>query len=53
MTPLEPGPRGTLALAIMTLLFTLAPLSVAPRMGLALGAMLALAAGLVSIRRPP
>jgi DHA2 family multidrug resistance protein-like MFS transporter len=36
---------------IMTLLFTLAPAEIAPRIGLAMGAALTLTAGLVSLRR--
>jgi DHA2 family multidrug resistance protein-like MFS transporter len=36
---------------IMTLLFTLAPVEAAPRIGLAIGAALTLAAGLASLRR--
>jgi DHA2 family multidrug resistance protein-like MFS transporter len=43
----------TIGAVMMTLLFTLTPLDVAPRIGLGLGAVLALTAGLVSIRRPP
>jgi DHA2 family multidrug resistance protein-like MFS transporter len=35
----------------MTLLFALVPLDVAPRIGLAIGAVLTLAAGLVSVLR--
>jgi len=38
----------TAGAVLMTLLFTVAPLAVAPRAGLALGAVMALAAGLVS-----
>jgi DHA2 family multidrug resistance protein-like MFS transporter len=36
---------------IMTLLFTLAPVDAAPRIGLAIAAVLALAAGIVSVLR--
>ncbi|HLI11990.1 MAG TPA: MFS transporter [Alphaproteobacteria bacterium] len=52
------GMQGTARLAgqtagavIMTLLFTLAPAGIAPRIGLGLGALLALAGGLVSALR--
>jgi len=41
----------TLGAVIMTLLFTIAPLAVAPRIGLALGAALAVAGGLTSLLR--
>ena len=41
----------TAGAVIMTLLFELSPLDVAPRVGLALGAMLALAAGVTSLLR--
>lgn len=43
----------TAGAVLMTLLFTVAPLAVAPRAGLALGAVMALAAGLVSLSRTP
>jgi len=38
---------------VMTLLFTLTPVDAAPRLGLGIGAMLALAAGWVSTLRAP
>lgn len=38
---------------LMTLLFTLAPVAFAPRVGLGIGAVLALASGLVSLLRSP
>jgi DHA2 family multidrug resistance protein-like MFS transporter len=41
----------TAGAVLMTTLFTLAPLSTAPRTGLGVGAILALAAGLVSLLR--
>jgi DHA2 family multidrug resistance protein-like MFS transporter len=41
----------TLGAVLMTLLFSLAPLAAAPRIGLALGAVFALMAGLVSLKR--
>ncbi len=41
----------TAGAVLMTLLFTVAPLAVAPRAGLALGAAMALASGLVSLSR--
>ena len=36
---------------IMTLLLTLTPIDMAPRFGLAIGAMLALAAGIISLQK--
>ena len=41
----------TAGVVIMTLLFSLEPAAVAPRLGLAIGATLALSAGLISARR--
>lgn len=41
----------TLGAVLMTVLFTLTPVAVAPRLGLGVAALLALAAGLVSVRR--
>lgn len=41
----------TLGAVIMALLFTIAPMEVAPRIGLAIGALLAVAGGLTSLLR--
>jgi DHA2 family multidrug resistance protein-like MFS transporter len=41
----------TLGAVIMALLFTVAPLGVAPRIGIAVGAVLAVAGGLTSLLR--
>ena len=38
---------------LMTLLFSMTPLTTAPRIGLGIGAVLALASGLVSLLRSP
>jgi len=43
----------TMGAVIMTLLFSLTPLDLAPRIGLAIAAALALTAGLVSVLRAP
>ncbi|MBU4433910.1 MAG: MFS transporter, partial [Alphaproteobacteria bacterium] len=43
----------TAGAVLMTLLFTLTSMDAAPRIGLGIGAVLALAAGLVSVTRVP